>query len=98
MLEQVPLTQTGETKKHIILRVIYRILSNKAFTADLNSDADWALDAFLTGHSLFYSAPLGQITTFRDNMENDFGIVPSPKLLRIAVQNPIYIVTKLHGN
>ena len=58
---------------------IYRVLTDSSMTADMNKDP-WSVEAFYNGHSLFYSVGLYNMSLLRENMEDDFGVIPSPKL------------------
>lgn len=53
------------------------LLNNKNYTVIVNDDG-WGHNAFYTDHSLFYILQLGSIAGIRDNMENDFGVIPLP--------------------
>lgn len=56
-----------------------KVIGDPTMTADMLSDAKWAYDAFYSGHSLFYMASIGAMTTLRDQMDPNFGILPNPK-------------------
>ena len=58
---------------------IYKVQTDRAMTADPVSDP-WANSVFYNSHALFYVAALYNMTTLRENMEDDFGVIPSPKL------------------
>lgn len=53
------------------------MLNDKNLTVIVNNDA-WGYDSFYADQSLFYIMQLGSVVGMRYNMENDFGIVPSP--------------------
>lgn len=53
------------------------LLNDKNLTVIVNDDS-WGYNAFYTDKSLFYIMQLGSVIGIRDNMENDFGILPFP--------------------
>ena len=53
------------------------LLNDKNLTVIVNNDG-WGYNAFYTDMSLFYIMQLGSVVGLRNNMENDFGIIPFP--------------------
>ncbi|MBQ3815815.1 MAG: hypothetical protein II836_07140 [Clostridia bacterium] len=53
------------------------LLNDKSLTVIVNDD-NWGYNAFYTDMSLFYIMQLGSVVGLRNNMENDFGIIPFP--------------------
>ena len=53
------------------------MLNDKNLTVVVNYDS-WGYNAFYTDMSLFYIMQLGSVVGLRNNMENDFGVIPFP--------------------
>ncbi len=53
------------------------MLNDKNLTVIVN-DNNWGYNAFYTDMSLYYIMQLGSVVGLRNNMENDFGIIPFP--------------------
>lgn len=56
---------------------VCNLLNDKNLTVVVNYD-NWGYNAFYTDMSLFYIMQLGSVVGLRNNMENDFGIIPFP--------------------
>lgn len=85
---QLVILENGEEGDNFILNIasepvievtekVSSLLNDKNLTVIVNDD-NWGYNAFYTDQSLFYIMQLGSVIGIRDNMENDFGILPFP--------------------
>ena len=85
---QLVILENGEEGDNFILNIasepvievtekVSSLLNDKNLTVIVNDDS-WGYNSFYTDQSLFYIMQLGSVVGIRDNMENDFGILPFP--------------------